>query len=214
MEISGISDVRVRHWPFVPKAHAAHSAADDGDEESQEVPSSPGSGKAAGDESDSMLPQARQTGVTGGASKKSDGSREVGGRELTPAQKELVAKLQARDREVRSHEAAHLAAAGAAASGGASFTYQVGPDGKMYAIGGEVPIDMSPGATPEETLMKAEQIRAAALAPDDPSSQDMAVASEAAQLEDQARRQMAAQASAAYGHTGSSTHSRLVNATA
>lgn len=77
-------------------------------------------------------------------------------------------QLQQRDRIVRAHEQAHLAASGGLAMGGASFSYQLGSDGKQYAIGGEVRIDVSPGRTPEESLKKAQQIRSAALAPADP----------------------------------------------
>ena len=53
-------------------------------------------------------------------------------------------------------------AAGPYATGGASFTYVTGPDGKQYAVGGEVKIDISPEAGPEATLRKAEAIQAAA----------------------------------------------------
>ncbi len=59
-----------------------------------------------------------------------------------------------RDREVRAHEMAHLAAAGGLASSGATFTYQHGPDGVSYAIGGEVKIDTSSGSNPEETILE------------------------------------------------------------
>jgi len=48
-----------------------------------------------------------------------------------------LAKLKARDREVRAHEAAHTAAAGSLAKGGPSFTFQRGSDGRLYAVGGE-----------------------------------------------------------------------------
>ncbi len=109
---------------------------------------------------------------------------------LTPAQIELVAKLAARDREVRTHEAAHMAAAGALAVGGPQYSYEMGPDGKAYAVGGEVKISFSPGQTPEDTLARAEQMRAAANAPSEPSGQDLSVASRAATMEDQARQQI------------------------
>lgn len=108
-------------------------------------------------------------------------------------EKKVVEELKARDREVRSHEQAHVAAAGGLAQGGPSYTYQYGPDGRAYAIGGEVNIDTSPGRTPEETIDKARQIRAAALAPSDPSDQDRAVAAAAAQLEAQARQELTQQ---------------------
>lgn len=102
-----------------------------------------------------------------------------------------IQKLQSTDRNVRNHEAAHLAAAGGLATGGANFTFQRGPDGRLYAIGGEVNINTSPGKTPQETLTKARQIRAAALAPADPSPQDMAVANQASQMEAEAMQEIA-----------------------
>ena len=102
-------------------------------------------------------------------------------------------QLQQRDRDVRAHEQAHLAASGGLATGGAQFTYQRGSDGKEYAIGGEVNIDTSPGKTPEETIRRAQTIRAAALAPADPSSQDRAVAADAEAMEAKARAELAQQ---------------------
>ncbi len=102
---------------------------------------------------------------------------------LTPKEQDQVRKLAARDSQVRAHEAAHLAAAGSLASGGASFSFQKGPDGKFYAIGGEVQIDTSPGSNPQETQSKSRQIRAAALAPADPSPQDLKVAAAASTME-------------------------------
>ena len=104
---------------------------------------------------------------------------------------EMIGKLEARNREVLAHEATHLAAAGAYAKGGASYTYQIGPDGKSYAIGGEVSIDMSPvPGNPRATITKMMAIRAAALSPADPSGQDMSVAAAASQIEAQARGQL------------------------
>ncbi len=105
-----------------------------------------------------------------------------------------VQKLQARDREVRAHESAHKAAGGGLIRGGASYSHQRGPDGKLYAIGGEVSIDTgSVAGDPQATLQKANQIRAAALAPAQPSSQDQAVAAAAAMMAAEARTEMAAQ---------------------
>jgi len=112
-------------------------------------------------------------------------------------------QLQQRDREVRAHEMAHVAAGAGLVTRGASYSYQTGPDGQRYAIGGEVGIDTSPGRTPEETLVKAEQVRAAALAPADPSPQDRQVASQATRMAMDARMEIAR---AAYerGNGGSS----------
>lgn len=125
-----------------------------------------------------------------------EASAKVGPRKLKPAEAHQVEELSARDREVRAHEAAHQAAAGSL-GGAASFTYETGPDGKSYAVGGEVPVDMSGGRTPEDTLTRAEQIRAAALAPADPSPQDLAVAAAATAMEAAARQQMSLEQSAA-----------------
>ena len=106
-----------------------------------------------------------------------------------------IGKLRARDTKVRQHEAAHLTAAGGLATSGASFTYQKGPDGVNYAIGGEVGIDVSPGRTPQDTLERAKTIKAAALAPADPSGPDLAIAAKAQQLEQQARGELTQQQS-------------------
>ena len=106
----------------------------------------------------------------------------------------VLRELRARDREVRAHEAAHAAAGGSLVRGGPSFTFQTGPDGRTYAIGGEVSIDVSPVANdPQATLNKADQIRAAALAPANPSPQDLRVAANANQLASRARVDLAVQ---------------------
>ena len=114
-----------------------------------------------------------------------------GVKQLSQADKQLVQKLQTRDLHVRRHEAAHLAVAGPYAKGGPSFQYQIGPDGKAYAIGGEVSIDLSPiPGNPQATITKEETVRQAALAPVDPSGADLAVAGEASQLEVKAQTEL------------------------
>lgn len=108
----------------------------------------------------------------------------------TAQDQKVIAELKKIDSTVRAHEQAHLAAASGLAMGGASFTYRRGPDGQQYAVGGEVSIDASPGKTPQETISKAERIKAAALAPAEPSGQDRAVASNAAQMEAKAQMEL------------------------
>jgi len=121
---------------------------------------------------------------------KAESSAKMGN--LTPEEQQQVDKLKARDAEVRTHEAAHLAAAGQYAQGGAKFVYQTGPDGQQYAIGGSVSIDVSPvSGDPQATLQKAQQVRAAALAPAEPSGQDQKVAAAASQMEADARIKLA-----------------------
>lgn len=105
-----------------------------------------------------------------------------------------IEQLKARDQEVRTHEQAH-AAKGGQYAGSPQYEYTTGPDNKRYVTDGEVSIDISEAQTPEQTLRKMEQVRAAALAPAEPSSQDLKVAAEAAQKALEARSEITAQAS-------------------
>jgi hypothetical protein len=127
-------------------------------------------------------------------------------KQLSEEEQRKVQELKQQDREVRAHEAAHLAAAGRYATGGASFEYERGPDGKSYAVGGEVGIDTSPVPDdPQATLQKARVIKAAALAPADPSTTDRKVAADAARMEAEARQEISRQRmaeKAAHGATG------------
>ena len=108
--------------------------------------------------------------------------------ELSEDEERLVRDLETRDGEVKAHEAAHQAAGGGM-TGPASYTYQQGPDGKMYAIGGEVSINIPSGSTPEESIKNARQAVAAAMAVSDPSPADYAVAASARTMEMQAQQQ-------------------------
>lgn len=112
--------------------------------------------------------------------------------ELTAQEQQQVAQLKQIDRQVRAHEQAHLSVGGDLVRGGASFSYQLGPDQQRYAVAGEVSIDVSAAATPQETLPKAEHIRATALAPADPSAQDQSVAAQAERMANEARMEIAA----------------------
>ena len=115
-------------------------------------------------------------------------SATTGQKKLSQAEQKKVDELKKIDQNVKSHEQAHKSAGGGLVRGAASFTYVQGPDGNQYAVGGEVQIDMSYDLNkPEETITKMEQVKAAALAPADPSSQDRSVASEANSIENQAR---------------------------
>jgi hypothetical protein len=83
----------------------------------------------------------------------SNATAEKNAAEHTPEELKQIKQLKLRDQEVRSHEAAHLAAGQGITKGSASFSYQRGPDGVQYAIGGEVKIDASEVAgDPEATL--------------------------------------------------------------
>jgi len=112
--------------------------------------------------------------------------------ELTTEQKDQISQLTTLDREVRSHEQSHIAVGGNLVRGGASFQYQTGPDGKRYAVGGEVNIDTSPVRDdPQATMAKAEHIKRTALAPAKPSPQDYHVASQATSMAAQASVELA-----------------------
>ncbi|MEO1013757.1 MAG: putative metalloprotease CJM1_0395 family protein [Pseudomonadota bacterium] len=109
----------------------------------------------------------------------------VSSTELTEEEQRIVAQLKARDREVRAHEQAHKSVGGRYA-GAITYDYDEGPDGKQYAVGGEVPIDASPvQGDPKATVAKMEIVIAAALAPAEPSAQDRSVAraAQAAKIE-------------------------------
>lgn len=111
--------------------------------------------------------------------------------QLSDEQRATVAKLGATDRHVRAHEMAHLEVAGPYALGGPTYTFTVGPDGQMYATGGDVQLDAAPDPSdPQKTIEKAKVIQAAANAPADPSSQDRHVAAMAAQMEQAAEMQL------------------------
>jgi hypothetical protein len=112
---------------------------------------------------------------------------------LSEEEQRDVERLKKRDREVRAHEQAHLAAAGSYATGGPTYEYDRGPDNRQYAVGGEVQIDTSPEEDPEATIRKAQTVRRAAQAPAEPSPQDRSVAASAARMESQARQELSKQ---------------------
>lgn len=144
--------------------------------------------------------------------------------ELSAEEVRAIETLKAADREVRAHEAAHIALGGALVTSGASYTFERGPDGKSYAIAGEVSIDTSKAQSAEETLSKAAHIRATALAPAKPSAQDRRVAATADQMAAQASLAISAQQrellsgptaaafqSAAYGQLAMPTSGNVIN---
>ncbi len=102
---------------------------------------------------------------------------------------QIIQKLRNVERKVIAHEMAHKAVAGQYA-GAVNYGYTKGPDGKMYITSGEVTLDMSEESTPEETAKKMEIIQRAAMAPADPSPQDIRVAQSAAIKEMKARIEM------------------------
>lgn len=107
------------------------------------------------------------------------GPPRLDGRELSASEQARLSELEKIDRVVRAHEQAHMAAAGGLVRRGVSLSYEKGPDGRRYAVAGEVSIDTSPESDPAATIAKMRSVRAAALAPADPSPQDRNVAAAA-----------------------------------
>ncbi len=107
-------------------------------------------------------------------------------------ERNVIRDLSSRDREVRAHEQAH-ASVGGQYAGAPTYQFQRGPDGVNYAVGGEVSIDVSAASTPEETIRKMQIVRAAALAPAEPSPQDRSVAAQASATLAQAQGELARQ---------------------
>jgi len=119
-----------------------------------------------------------------------------GQKELSEQDKQVIARLKETDRKVRAHEEAHIRAGGNLIRSRAQYSYEMGPDNKLYAVSGKVSIDTSPvEGDPEATIRKAARIKAAALAPADPSPQDRAVAAEADVMAMRARLELARQTS-------------------
>lgn len=211
MRLSGVSNVSQRFvaWPRAERAVAAPLAGDLAEPPPVEKPQiglplptepvEPGAAAASAEDDtrskESVAGPAGagegEAGATTEAAAAAEEGKPKAPNELTDKEQSEVANLSRRDAEVRAHEAAHQAAAGSF-GGGASFEYATGPDGKRYAVGGEVPVRIVGGRTPEEAIRNASQVRAAALAPADPSAQDMAVAAEAASIEAAARAELAA----------------------
>lgn len=110
------------------------------------------------------------------------------------AEQKVIAELVDRDKEVRAHELAH-ATTGGSTTGSPTYTFQVGPDGRKYAVGGEVSVDLSPvTGDPRATIIKMQKVHAAALAPTTPSQQDKQVAASATQKILEAQSELLAQA--------------------
>lgn len=102
--------------------------------------------------------------------------------ELDEGDKDLIERLKQRDLEVKMHEQSHVALAGEYARGAPSYTYQMGPDGKMYAVGGSLAVDTGKEADPAKNAAKAHILRTAAMGVDDPSTADATVAMQASNL--------------------------------
>ena len=118
------------------------------------------------------------------------GGAATGGQELTEEEEKVVRELKETDQKVRAHEQAHKSVAGPYA-GPISYETVTGPDGGQYAVAGHVDIDVSPvSGNPSATIQKMEVVIRAALAPAEPSPEDMNVARQAQNVKIQAQREL------------------------
>ncbi len=175
-------------WDASPLVAAPYNAAAE--------PSAAPAGQDSADKAE-FSPEALQkagmgkAGARQGAAEKGSRAKDPAAAQEDPKVRQVVMEMQQRDREVRAHEQAHIAAGGSLVRGGASFGYRTGPDGQQYAVSGEVSIDMSPvDGDPRATIRKMDQVRKAAMAPAQPSGQDRAVASSAVNAQVNAQREL------------------------
>jgi SprA-related family len=116
---------------------------------------------------------------------------------LTPREQFLIHELRRTDRDVRAHEFAHYFT-GRPFTAEPEYWFVVGPLGKRYAVAGHVPFDFSPiPGDARATIRKFETLRRAALAPGQPSTFDLQIASEFDRLIVELNTRMARQHAAA-----------------
>ena len=89
----------------------------------------------------------------------------------------VLEKFKSSDSKIRAHEQAH--AASGPTTTPISYKYQAGPDGKMYAVGGEVRLDTSIPQDPKAAAFKLSQIQKASSAPAEMSGADAHIAIQA-----------------------------------
>ena len=128
-------------------------------------------------------------------------------KELTKEEQAEVKELKARDNEVKTHEQAHVNAGAT----NAQYEYETGPDGIKYATGGHASIDTSKPDDPRAALAKAQKIKRAALAPANPSGQDLKVAAEAGTMASDAQRDITKELQENNNPENSDTNENVVN---
>jgi hypothetical protein len=89
----------------------------------------------------------------------------------------VLDKFKSSDADVKAHEQLHASLAGTKSP--ISYKYQAGPDGKLYAVGGEVRFDTSMPKDPKEAALKLDKIQKAASAPEGLSAADASIATSA-----------------------------------
>ncbi len=88
----------------------------------------------------------------------------------------VLEKFKKADAQIRSHEQVHATIGQTTAP--ISYNYQKGPDGKMYAVGGNVRFDTSIPDDPKAAAFKLDQLSRAATGVSDPSEADTMIANQ------------------------------------
>lgn len=91
--------------------------------------------------------------------------------------KRVLEKFKNTDSNIRAHEQSHAASGNTTSP--ISYRYQTGPDGKLYAVGGEVRLDTSLPRDPEAARFKLSQIQNAASSPSHMSGADAQISIQA-----------------------------------
>lgn len=194
-------------------SNAENKTLNDGDKTKQPG-SEAGTYDAKGRLAEDKVIEERQQGGEQGEPEQSEQEQQEAKQEQQKEQKvaeqeqqdaEQIKELKARDTEVRIHEQAH-ATVGGQYAGSPSYEYQRGPDGTNYAVGGEVQIDVAEiKGDPKATIEKMQTVRAAALAPQEPSSADRSIAADATQKLMAAQAELASQSADDNADSGKST---------
>lgn len=125
--------------------------------------------------------------------------------QIEQAEIKQIDQLAQRDTEVKTHEQAHAAVGGSLAQS-PSYQYEKGPDGRRYAVDGEVNIDVSTvDGDAQATLSKMQKVYAAAMAPVQPSMADIRVAAQALQNMNEAKKELITSNSDALSSTTANT---------
>ena len=194
-------------------SNAENKTLNDGDKTKQPG-SEAGTYDAKGRLAEDKVIEERQQGSEQGEPEQSEQEQQEAKQEQQKEQKvaeqeqqdaEQIKELKARDTEVRIHEQAH-ATVGGQYAGSPSYEYQRGPDGTNYAVGGEVQIDVAEiKGDPKATIEKMQTVRAAALAPQEPSGADRSIAADATQKLMAAQAELASQSADVDADSGKST---------
>ncbi|MDN5089266.1 putative metalloprotease CJM1_0395 family protein [Aliarcobacter butzleri] len=86
----------------------------------------------------------------------------------------VLNKFKNKDNEVKTHEQTH--ASGTTTTSAINYNYQVGPDGKLYAIGGSVRFDTSIPKDPQSAKVKMDQLQSASSSVSSLSGADASIA--------------------------------------